>query len=406
MSASQLEPPAARSATVREAARRGASARLSLMMVSGERLIPGGGRGPFWEMQRMFSKHFERIDVICPKPTSGPFTVPTIHDNVHFHPADCGRFGMVRHIREKGAELIARHGHALITSHDYGIFYNGIGSARLSAETGVPYLSEIHHVPGYPVSIGTRERVESWSAKRYLRWARRRAAAFRVVNESELAPLLVRLGVPPAKVLVLRSLYIDLETFQPAPEPLPLEHDVVYAGRFVSNKGLERVIDAAALMKVAGRPIRVLLVGMGPLEGALRARARARGVASLVRIRGWTDSPAELAEVYRRSGLVVCASTCEGGPRVTVEGMACGTPAVSTPVGMMMELLEDGRNGYLAGFDTETLAIAFHRVLGDEVERRRMGARARADVQGYEAERMLRDYARGIYDLVGVPFPE
>ena len=81
------------------------SAKLPLLMVSGERHIPSGGRGPFWEMQRMFSKHFERIDVVCPKP-SGPVSVESIHGNVYFHPADCGRFGMVRYIARSQRTLI------------------------------------------------------------------------------------------------------------------------------------------------------------------------------------------------------------------------------------------------------------------------------------------------------------
>ncbi len=372
---------------------------MRLLMISGERHIPHGGRGPFWEMQREFSTHFERIDVICPRP-EGPPTTTRIHDNVHFHPASCGRLGMVGHILRRGRELIAEHGHALITSHDYGLFYNGIGAARLSRATGVPYLSEIHHVPGYPVAIGLRERFERFTAKRYLRWARDRALAFRVVNESELAPLLRRLGVPAEKVLVLRSLYIDLETFSPAPEPLETEWDVVYAGRFFGNKGLERVIDAMARLRGEGLEVRGLFIGMGPLEGSLAERAQRRGVGDLLTIRGWTDSPEELADVYRRSGLVVCASTCEGGPRVTVEGMACGTPVVSTRVGMMMEIIREGENGYLVGFDVDGLAEAFRKVLTDEDERRRLGANAQRDVQGFEYSRMIRGYAEGLHELV------
>ncbi|HVS17547.1 MAG TPA: hypothetical protein VMT18_03020, partial [Planctomycetota bacterium] len=153
---------------------------MRLLMVSGDRQVAVGERGPFHSMQREFSRHFERIDVLCPRPDR-PVTVRTIHERVHFHAADVGRAGMVGFIARRGAELIAEHGHALIVSHDYGWFYNGLGSARLARATGVPYLSEIHHVPGYPIAADLRERFDRAVARRYVRWARSRARAFRVV---------------------------------------------------------------------------------------------------------------------------------------------------------------------------------------------------------------------------------
>src|SRR5690606_23838765 len=141
--------------------------------------------------------------------------------------------------------------------------------------------------------------------------------------------------------------YIDLETFAPPAEPAPAEQDAVFVGRMVENKGLSRLIDALALRARAGRPLSALLVGSGPLERAVRARVAAAGLGDRVRFVSWVGDARELADVYRKSRAVVCASTCEGGPRFTVEAMACGTPCVSTRVGVMTELLADGRAGRL-----------------------------------------------------------
>ena len=58
---------------------------------------------------------------------------------------------MPRWIAEAGSALIAEHGHAVITSHDYGWFYNGLGSAALSRATGVPYdVRRAHPYSVYP----------------------------------------------------------------------------------------------------------------------------------------------------------------------------------------------------------------------------------------------------------------
>jgi glycosyltransferase involved in cell wall biosynthesis len=126
-----------------------------------------------------------------------------------------------------------------------------------------------------------------------------------------------------------------------------------------------------------------------------------RALAETTRFVEWLAKPEELAHVYRAARTVVCASTCEGGPRFTVEAMACATPVVSTPVGMMKELLREGENGALCGFDVESLAAAIERVLADETKRKQMGARARIDAERFEYTSILRGYADGLKRLAG-----
>jgi glycosyltransferase involved in cell wall biosynthesis len=81
--------------------------------------------------------------------------------------------------------------------------------------------------------------------------------------------------------------------------------------------------------------------------------------------------------------------------------MACGTPVVSTPVGMMRELLREGENGSCAGFDVESLASAIERVLGDEPRRAEMGRRARVAAERFEYAAILRGYADGLKRIAG-----
>ena len=151
----------------------------------------------------------------------------------------------------------------------------------------------------------------------------------------------------------------------------------------------------------AGRPTSALFVGRGPLLGPTKERARERGLADQVRFVEWVDDQTDLARIYAESRVAVCASTCEGGPRVTVEAMACGTPVVSTPVGMMRELVRDGENGWLCGFDVDSLTRALGEVLGDEERRLGLGDQARQDVQRFEKRRVIQEYAEGVQRLAG-----
>lgn len=87
---------------------------------------------------------------------------------------------------------------------------------------------------------------------------------------------------------------------------------------------------------------------------------------------------------------------------MTVEAMACGTPVVSTPVGVMEDLLADGRGGLLCGFEASEIAAAIEQALVDEEQGRGRGLAAREIAEGFEYARILEGYARGLHELVGL----
>ena len=369
-------------------------------MVSGDRQLAAGIQGPFWHLQKEFIQHFEAIDVLHPRP-AGPVVQTELFDGrLRLHPAPCGRVGMLRYLKRRGAELIASRRPDLIVSHDYGWFYNGLASAWLSRRSGVPYLSELHHVPGVPVAADLREHFDRFLARRYVAWAKGRARAFRVVNRVEMPGLLDAWGVPAEKVCVLGSLYMDLETFAPLDPTPEAEQDVIFVGRMVANKGLLRLMDALARLRERGLGHRALLIGTGPARAAAEARARSLGLEAHVRFLDWAGENADLARAYRASRVVACASTCEGGPRFTVEAMACGVPCVSTRVGVMGELLADGAAGRLVDFTAEDLARGLGEVLADEPAREAMGRAARGLAEAFEYTAAIRAYADGLKELV------
>ena len=152
-----------------------------------------------------------------------------------------------------------------------------------------------------------------------------------------------------------------------------------------------------------GAPEAPLFVGRGPLARWLDKEIERVGLGRYTRRIDWVDGPEELADLYRSSRLLVCASTSEGGPRVPLEALACGTPVVSTPVGVMGEVLEDGAAGVLCEFTMSSLARSLALVLSDETKRSAMGAAGPMIAARYERSAQIQRYAEGLKRIAGEP---
>jgi glycosyltransferase involved in cell wall biosynthesis len=369
---------------------------MNLMMIGGDNLLARGIKTTQYQMLRHFSRHWDRIDILCP---GGPGTVErVVHDNVFVHPSPLARLLYPLHVVRRGRALLRERSYALVVSHDFGLFYTGLSAAWLVRGAAVPLVSEIHHVEGYPIAASLRERVYRLAARLYIPWMARRAAAIRVVNHVEIPVYLRALGVPVEKILVLPSLYLDFGQFHPVPGVQPV-YDLLFVGRLVSNKGLFTILDALRIARRSVPGVRLGIRGEGPLRGRLEARARDLGLADNVIFIPRLENPEDIARLYCETRMLVCASTAEGGPRVAAEAMACGVPVVSTPVGIMPELVEDGVNGLLFRWDADELAQKILSLLSDDDLRRRIGERGRAAVQPFRDEDVIRNYALGYQDL-------
>ncbi len=369
---------------------------MNLLMLSGDPAAAQGRDSTFYQMLRRFAEYWYRIDVICPPSPEG--TPRRIHKRVYIHPLRGPKILQPWLIARKGRALFAKREYALVLSHDYGLFLNGIGAWMLTRQSDVPYISEIHHVEGYPRAVTRREHLYRALGMGYLRWVWRRAAAIRAVNAVEIPRLLRKLGVPPQKILVLPALYIDFDVFRPVPGE-PREYDVLFVGRLAPNKGLFTLVDAIGRVQITHPEVRLGILGKGPLLPELEKRIAAQGLGAHVIIARRLESVGELAQLYNRAGMLVCASTAEGGPRVTVEAMACGVPVISTPVGIMPELLEDGVNGMLFHWDAAELADKIRLLLDNSKLRERLGENGRQAVQRFRAHDVIEQYAHGLQQV-------
>jgi len=99
-------------------------------------------------------------------------------------------------------------------------------------------------------------------------------------------------------------------------------------------------------------------------------------------------------DVLNALDVFVMSSSTEGLPLVVLEAMATGLPVVSTSVGGIPDVLDEGQTGFLVPSEDEAaLRERIAALHGDPTGTRTAGAKARSvAVSRYSGERMQRDY--------------
>jgi glycosyltransferase involved in cell wall biosynthesis len=153
---------------------------------------------------------------------------------------------------------------------------------------------------------------------------------------------------------------------------------LLFCGKFIDKKRPLDVVEAVRVARAAGAEVQALMVGAGPLEPELRARARDLPV----RFAGFLNQSVVAAAYAAADCLVLPSDHGETWGLVVNEAMACGLPAiVSDQVGCAADLITPGGTGYsYACGDVRSLAALVGRCASDRDALAAMGRDARARV--------------------------
>ncbi len=385
---------------------------MKLLMVSGDRSILQGKKGAFWYTLEEMAKHWERVDVVCPRPDgveSGPAFAPapsvrlgtgsatvgkkwkvesSPFANVFFHPSSRGLWYQPWWIFRRGRELIGAHHHDVMTVHEYPPFYNGLGARWLHKAMKIPYMTEIHHIVGYPKAANLTEWIGYWMSKVWLpRWGTRRVAKIRVVN-IEIAAFLRGWGIPGEKIEFIPSLYLDFDALKPDPS-IQKTYDVVFCGRLVANKGLQEVLQAVSRLP----DVRLLVIGDGPEKNRAEQMAHSLGIASRVTFTGWLQSNTDVYRAIQSAKVFVMNSRSEGGPRVLFEAMALGMPVITTKVGLAEWVIKDQINGIFTDGTAEDLCKKLSDGLNGDGLLSEIGEKAMLTIPQFDRVTQVKNYA-------------
>lgn len=173
-------------------------------------------------------------------------------------------------------------------------------------------------------------------------------------------------------------------------------------GRLVEKKGFDVLIDVTERLVARGAPVQTVIIGDGELRADLEAQVRGLGLGDVVSFAGACAAP-EVAMWMQQARVMVapCRVGTDGNqdalPTVLLEALRAGLPTVTTPVGGIPEIIEDGREGIIVpSNDVAATTNAVERIISDETLWAEMSRRGPVKL----AERFDRDTT--IHELIAL----
>jgi PEP-CTERM/exosortase A-associated glycosyltransferase len=285
--------------------------------------------------------------------------------------------------------------------HAHSPWLNGVPARSAARGLRVPVVYEIRAFwEDAAVDHGTcREGSLRYRLSRFMEGRLvRRVDAVVAICEGLRKDLVAR-GVSPEMIFVVPN-GVDLERFTPCEPDVELldryglrgKKVLGFLGSFYGYEGLSLLLEAMARLRETGPDVRLLLVGGGPEESRLKARAQELGLSSVVF--AGSVPPAGVRSHYSIMNALVYPRLSERitelvTPLKPLEVMAMGKVVIGSDVGGIKELVSDGTNGFLfrAGSADDLVRTVLRVLEGEE-------GVARVGVQAREAVRHCRDWAK------------
>ena len=217
----------------------------------------------------------------------------------------------------KGKQL-ARKIRDIDLIHAHGAAYNGLLATMIADETNSAVVIT-EHTPSYKIE-------RSAILKIFFRRAIRKASVFLTVSKDQQLQY-VRLGIQPRKSLVTYN-PVDTDLFVPGVNGKNRFRNMLFAGRVVHYKGVQRLI--RAFTNLAGNYPEWTLTICGKGEDLEKCRNLATASGYAERIIFIPEATRQvIATEMQRASFLVFPSEQETFGLVIAEAMSCGLPVMS-----------------------------------------------------------------------------
>ena len=155
---------------------------------------------------------------------------------------------------------------------------------------------------------------------------------------------------------------------------------LIFVGRMMWYKNIKIIMDALKLLKDRGIDFRMLMVGMGPDEFAIKKYCKKLMLDDKVIFTGQILDRNELQIYYSTSDLLVFPSMFDTNGLVVREAAASATPAVLVDGSCAAEGIIDGETGFLCLETAHSVASKIEKIIDKKTLLKQVGIKARDDI--------------------------
>lgn len=166
-----------------------------------------------------------------------------------------------------------------------------------------------------------------------------------VIIQSENIIKEFRLEKHRKKIIPFGSLYLG-DNFTIFRALKDRENIVGYVGYLGDIKGVLELIKAVPIVLEKNKNIRFIIIGDGPLRKDIERELVASGCYGKVSLLGWIQ-PDDIHKYYNSMKLHILPSHSEGFAKAAIEAMACGAISIATPVGVLPDIIIEGKTGFI-----------------------------------------------------------
>jgi len=154
--------------------------------------------------------------------------------------------------------------------------------------------------------------------------------------------ILIEKGVNKNRIFILPNV-INMDEYS-CDSTVDKEYDISFIGRLTYVKRLDiffRVI-FEVVKEIPG--LKIAMIGEGEDLEKCKSRVKELSLDNNVLFLGFRK---DINQLINKSKILLLTSESEGMPSVIIEAMACGVPVISSDVGDIGDIIEDGQNGFL-----------------------------------------------------------
>lgn len=171
----------------------------------------------------------------------------------------------------------------------------------------------------------------------------------------------------------------------------------ISAGDLVSRKNYGIAIETLA--KIKNSNVHYLICGVGPKKEELEKLANEKGISDRVHFLGFRSDVKELMKV---SDIFLFTTLQEGMPRSMMEAMACGLPCIASKIRGNVDLLDEGKGGYLReASNSEEMAHCLRCLVEDSNLRKKMSEHNLKTIKRFDVKVVKKEIEQIYKEVLG-----